>query len=93
MTNIAKDIGVSRQALYNAYNKDKKVNGYEIVFVGDKAKPIRLTKQQYIDQSRELLRRARLIIADQNDFIVNNGEYASIGIVEDIDRFLKRGRQ
>jgi len=86
---IANVLGVSRQAIHKAFKNNTKVSDCYIVFLLKK-KPIKKKSTRVnLQESITLLERASLIIDEENEAMSERGEYANIGIVEDINRFLK----
>jgi len=86
---LAKRLSVSRQAIYKAVNTGNSCNNYTIKFSHHKQKAKNKSTRSKLSESIELLKRARLIIDEENSLKSIRGEYANIGMVEDIDRFIK----
>ena len=89
-TGIAKQIGVSRQAVHAAIDNKAKCVGYEIVFSHREKPKTYETVKKRLAIAVELLKRSYLIIAENNEKLNSQGEYANVGIEEDIKRFLER---
>jgi len=89
MSDIARELKVSRQAIHKAYKHVTKCKGYAIVFYVDIKTTSKKSVRARLTESIDLLKRARLIIEEENEDLSNRGEYSNIGIIEDIDRFLK----
>lgn len=91
MINIANKLEVTRSAVHKAYCFGTMCKNHKIEFHSFKdSKSIMDTKSKAfkLRESISLLRRCRLIIDDQNKIITEQiNEHASIGIVEDIDRY------
>ena len=51
---------------------------------------IQSSDKKKLNEAEDLLKRCLVIIDDQNKIICEHGEYASIGIVEDLMRFLNK---
>lgn len=86
---LAKALSVSRQAIYKAVETNGQCNDYTIHFSHNKQKTKRKRIRANLNESIELLKKARLIIDERNEIISNHGKYTNIGIIEDINRFLK----
>ena len=89
-THIAKQIGVSRQAVHAAISNKAKCLGYEITFNHIEKPKTYETVKKRLAIAEELLKRSYLIIAENNQKLNNQGEYANVGIEEGIKRFLER---
>lgn len=89
-TSIAKQIGVSRQAVHAAIINKAKCAGYEITFNHMEKPKTYETVKKRLAIAEELLKRSYLIIAENNQKLNNQGEYANVGIEEGIKRFLER---
>ena len=88
MRKIAKDIGVSANAISKAYNNDKPCKGFDILFCVNYKQNKRLTQKEKLHKTIEVLKRARIIIDEQNSFLCENNEYPNINILNEIDRCL-----
>lgn len=88
---IAKKLFVTRQSVNKAYKNNRLCQKCKIVYlINDIKKRKQSRRQQFIDAIK-LLKRARVIIDDQNKIICEQlNEYSSIGIIEDIDIFFKK---
>lgn len=88
---IAKKLFVTRQSVNKAYKNNGLCQKCKIVYlINDIKKRKQSRRQQFIDAIK-LLKRARVIIDDQNKIICEQlNEYSSIGIIEDIDIFFKK---
>lgn len=87
MAEISRSLNITRQAVSKAIKSHHKVKGYTIVFShGINRRARSQTKYQ---QCISLLTRAKLIIQDHNTELANAGQYSNIGIVDDIDKFIK----
>ena len=89
-THIAKQIGVSRQAVHAAISNKAKCLGYEITFNHIEKPKTYETVKKRLAIAEELLKRSYLVIAENNQKLNNQGEYANVGIEEGIKRFLER---
>ncbi len=86
---LSAELKVSRQYLHRCIAEKKLCKGYSVeVMFSIRPKP-KLTKRKKLQNAIALLKRAKLIINENNVELNNKNEYANIGIVEDIERFLK----
>ena len=86
---IAESIGVSRQYAYRCMKENRVCKGYKIYYTHTTISRKHTTCVQKVREARHLLSRARIIIDEYNAVLVNGGKYSHIGIIDDIDRFLK----
>ena len=88
-TEISKTLHVSKQAVERAFKSKALCQKCRIEYYRNDIKEKKLSRRQQLIYAIKLLKRARLIIDEQNKTICEQlNEYSSIGIVEDIDRFI-----
>ena len=88
MRKIAKDIGCSPAYVSRCYLDNKPCKGYDILFSVNYPYKVKLTQKEKLHTLINTLKRAKIIIDDNNKFLTDNGEYANINILNDIDRCL-----
>jgi len=86
---ISRKLNVSRQFVNKSVKNNTLCIGYSIQFYINSKPKIKLTTKERLSISLSLLKRARLIIDENNEKLSNNNEYANINIISDIDRFIK----
>ena len=91
MINIANKLKASRTAVHKAYVLSSVCKGHKVTlhgFTEPKSLMDNKSKAFKLREAINLLRKARLIIDEQNKIITEQlSDYASIGIIEDIDRY------
>ena len=84
---LSNRIGVSRQYLFKCFKNNVDCRGYKIELAYTTVNHRKLSAKENLRFALKLLQRCRIIIDEENEFLCNHGEYANIGIIEDIDRF------
>ena len=86
---LADQFKVSRQYLHRMVKDHGTVKGYVVQYSHTTVPKKHQSVRNRLQEATELLKRARLIIDEENSNMADRGEYSNVGIVDDIDRFLK----
>ena len=90
---LATKLKVSKQSIYKAYTRDSSCVGYKIFLWGNKKPFKRKTKAELIRDSIDIIKRARMIIDENNEKLSTNNEYSNVSIIREIDSYLSNFKE
>lgn len=88
-TGIARQLGISRQAVHQAIDTGNLCKGYTVEFHHVQKVKTYNSQSERLSLAESLLQRSKIIIDEMNIELAKQGDYTNVGLVDDIARFLE----